>query len=115
MTSPEQARAPVPFGSACTGPVIPSYDFRPCFLLAGGFAFVSMAGWIAALALSWDIGGSYDALAGRIVPSFTRNAPHGMAQGAPLLDIFFTIGQRRKPTASTPSPVRIHNLPPASP
>jgi uncharacterized protein involved in response to NO len=57
-----KARSPAPRGIASTGPVILSYGFRPFFLLAGIFAFVAMAGWIAALAFGWAIGGAYGAL-----------------------------------------------------
>ncbi len=57
-----KARGPVPRGLAKDGPAILSYGFRPFFLGAGVFALLSMAGWIAALAAGWEIGGDYGAL-----------------------------------------------------
>lgn len=57
-----KARTPVPRGIARSGPAILSYGFRPFFLMAGSFALLSMAGWMAALAWGWGIGGSYGAL-----------------------------------------------------
>lgn len=39
-----------------------SYGFRPFFLLAGVTGLAAMAGWIGALVLGWDVGGSYGAL-----------------------------------------------------
>jgi uncharacterized protein involved in response to NO len=64
MSSPEVAerRTPVPRGIARSGPALLSYGFRPFFLLAGIMAVVAMAGWIGALALGWEVGGSYGAL-----------------------------------------------------
>jgi uncharacterized protein involved in response to NO len=56
------SRTPVPRGIARTGPAILSYGFRPFFLGAGIFAMLSMLGWIGALTLGWDIGGSYGIL-----------------------------------------------------
>jgi uncharacterized protein involved in response to NO len=61
-TQASKVRSPVPRGIARSGPAILSYGFRPFFLLAGFFAWLAMAGWIAALTLGWDIGGSYGAL-----------------------------------------------------
>ena len=58
----QKARRPVPRGIARSGPPLLSYGFRPFFLGAGVFAVVAMAGWIAALAAGWDIGGDYGAL-----------------------------------------------------
>lgn len=58
----QKARQPVPRGIARSGPPLLSYGFRPFFLGAGVFAVVAMAGWIAALAAGWDIGGDYGAL-----------------------------------------------------
>ena len=55
-------RVAVPRGIATSGPPILSYGFRPFFLLAGMFALVAMGGWIGALALGWEVGGSYGAL-----------------------------------------------------
>jgi uncharacterized protein involved in response to NO len=55
-------RNPVPRGIARSGPPLLSYGFRPFFLSAGLFAVVAMAGWIAALAGGWHIGGDYGAL-----------------------------------------------------
>ncbi len=55
-------RSPVPRGIARSGPALLSYGFRPFFLLAGLFALVAMLGWIGALALGWEVGGSYGAL-----------------------------------------------------
>ncbi len=55
-------RNPVPRGIARSGPPLLSYGFRPFFLSAGLFAVIAMAGWIAALAGGWDIGGDYGAL-----------------------------------------------------
>ena len=52
----------MPRGIARSGPALLSYGFRPFFLLAGVFALVAMIGWIGALALGWEIGGSYGAL-----------------------------------------------------
>ena len=59
---PAKTRTPIPRGIARNGPPILSYGFRPFFLLAGAFAIVAMSGWIGALALGWEIGGSYGAL-----------------------------------------------------
>lgn len=39
-----------------------SYGFRPFFLLAGLMGLGAMMGWIGALALGWEVGGSYGAL-----------------------------------------------------
>lgn len=55
-------RAPIPRGIAKSGPPLLSYGFRPFFLLACSFALVAMVGWIGALSLGWEIGGSYGAL-----------------------------------------------------
>ncbi len=52
----------VPRGIARSGPALLSYGFRPFFLLAGIFALFAMGGWIAALTLGWNVGGSYGAL-----------------------------------------------------
>ena len=60
--SPPASRTPVPRGIARTGPAILSYGFCPFFLGAGIFAMLSMLGWIGALTLGWDIGGSYGIL-----------------------------------------------------
>lgn len=60
--SPSVSRTPVPRGIARTGPAILSYGFRPFFLGAGLFAVLAMLGWIGALTLGWDIGGSYGIL-----------------------------------------------------
>jgi uncharacterized protein involved in response to NO len=57
-----QRRKPIPRGIATNGPPLLSYGFRPFFLLAGMLALVAMVGWIGALALGWEIGGSYGAL-----------------------------------------------------
>ena len=62
MKSPLVSRPPVPRGIARTGPAILSYGFRPFFLGAGIFAMLSMLGWIGALTMGWDIGGSYGIL-----------------------------------------------------
>jgi uncharacterized protein involved in response to NO len=56
------ARKSRPRGIATGGPAILSYGFRPFFLCAGLFAFVSMAAWIGTLTFGWPIGGSYGAL-----------------------------------------------------
>ena len=57
-----QKRKPIPRGIATNGPPLLSYGFRPFFLGAGILAPVAMLGWIGALALGWEIGGSYGAL-----------------------------------------------------
>lgn len=57
-----QKRKPIPRGIATNGPQLLSYGFRPFFLGAGILALVAMLGWIGALALGWEIGGSYGAL-----------------------------------------------------
>ena len=60
--SAKTARSPIPRGIARRGPPLLSYGFRPFFLLAGLLALVAMVGWIGALALGWEVGGSYGAL-----------------------------------------------------
>ena len=60
--SAKTARTPIPRGIARRGPPLLSYGFRPFFLLAGLLALVAMVGWIGALALGWEVGGSYGAL-----------------------------------------------------
>ena len=57
-----QKHKPIPRGIATNGPPLLSYGFRPFFLGAGILAPVAMLGWIGALALGWEIGGSYGAL-----------------------------------------------------
>jgi uncharacterized protein involved in response to NO len=56
------ARRSRPRGIATTGPAILSYGFRPFFLFAGLFAFVSMAAWIGVLTFGWPVGGSFGAM-----------------------------------------------------
>lgn len=61
-TQPVASRRAIPRGIARSGPAVLSYGFRPFFLLAGIVAFGAMVGWIGALSLGWDVGGSYGAL-----------------------------------------------------
>jgi uncharacterized protein involved in response to NO len=56
------SRSPVPRGIATSGIPLLSYGFRPFFLLAGVIALLAMIGWIGALTLGWEIGGSQGAL-----------------------------------------------------
>lgn len=53
------ASGAIPRGIASSGPAILSYGFRPFFLLAGIWAVLAMALWVAALTLGWPIGGTY--------------------------------------------------------
>ncbi|MHA6691006.1 NnrS family protein [Devosia sp. A449] len=101
---PTVKRTPVPRGIARSGPVIFSYGFRPFFLAAGLWAILAMALWIGAIAVGWDIGGSYGgaywhahemlfgyssaALAGFLltaIPNWTGRLP---VSGAPLIGLF---------------------------
>lgn len=61
-TEPGVARRAIPRGIARSGPAVLSYGFRPFFLLAGLVGLGAMIGWIGALALGWEVGGSYGAL-----------------------------------------------------
>jgi len=102
--APAARRTPVPRGIARSGPVIFSYGFRPFFLAAGLWAIAAMALWIGALAVGWEIGGSYGgpwwhahemlfgyssaALAGFLltaVPNWTGRLP---VSGTPLVVLF---------------------------
>lgn len=97
-------RHPVPRGIARNGPIIFSYGFRPFFLAAGLWAIAAMALWLGALAMGWEIGGSYGgphwhahemlfgyssaALAGFLltaVPNWTGRLP---VSGTPLIVLF---------------------------
>jgi uncharacterized protein involved in response to NO len=101
---PVVKRQPVPRGIARSGPVIFSYGFRPFFLAAGIWAVAAMVLWIGALAMGWEIGGSYGgppwhahemlfgyssaALAGFLltaVPNWTGRLP---VSGTPLIVLF---------------------------
>jgi uncharacterized protein involved in response to NO len=100
-TARTKPHRPGPWGLARDRPSMLSHGFRPFFLLAGLFAFVSMAVWIATLSFGWPIGGSYGAwnwhahemlfgytgaaLAGFLltaIPNWTGRLP---VSGAPLL------------------------------
>lgn len=61
-TRPGRRSGGIPRGIATDGVPLLSYGFRPFFLGAGVFAVLAMAGWIAALAFGWAIGGAYGAL-----------------------------------------------------
>ena len=101
---PVVKRRPVPRGIARSGLVVFSYGFRPFFLAAGLWAVAAMVLWVGALAMGWQIGGSYGgavwhahemlfgygsaALAGFLltaVPNWTGRLP---VAGTPLIVLF---------------------------
>ena len=122
-TTTSNARSPTPRGLARSGPAILADGFRPFFLLAGAFALLAMTGWIAALTLGWNVGGSYGAsnwhahemlfgyssaaLAGFIltaIPNWTGRLP---VSGGPLLALvaLWTAGRTVMATPDLVGPI----------